>query len=130
LGSGGIVDIEFLVQYLQLRHGRTRPRLRTPNTLEALRTLAADGLISASDATELEASYLFLRRVENRLRILSDRAIDALPSSPEKINNLAKRMGYQDRGGGEAGQDLLSNLESHRRRVRKLLQLVFERESH
>jgi glutamine synthetase adenylyltransferase len=71
-----------------------------------------------------------MRRVENRLRILSDQAIDALPSSPEKINNLAKRMGYRDRGGGEAGQDLLSDLESHRKRVRETYLLIFDRESH
>ena len=68
--------------------------------------------------------------MENRLRILSDQPIDALPKSPEKINNLAKRMGYPDDGGGGAGRKLLSDLERHRDRVRNLFHLWFTREAH
>ncbi len=129
LGVGGVADIEFIAQMLQLRYGGKIEALRTPRTLQALEALGVQGLLPTVEANLLKDSYLFLRRVENRLRILSDQAIDALPSSPEKINNLAKRMGYLDRGGGEAGQDLLSDLETHRKRVRGLFQLIFDRES-
>ena len=97
---GGIVDIEFVVQMLQLRHGQQVEALKAPNTLKALDALRAHGLLSPPEADILKESYLFMRRVENRLRILSDQAIDALPSSPEKINNLARRLGYPDPGGG------------------------------
>jgi glutamate-ammonia-ligase adenylyltransferase len=130
LGVGGVADIEFIAQMLQLRYGGKIEALRTPRTLQALEALGIHGLLSSAEANLLRDSYLFMRRVENRLRILSDQAIDVLPSSPEKINNLAKRMGYQDRGEGEAGQDLISHLESHRKRVRESYLLIFERESH
>ncbi|MFH0872330.1 MAG: bifunctional [glutamate--ammonia ligase]-adenylyl-L-tyrosine phosphorylase/[glutamate--ammonia-ligase] adenylyltransferase [bacterium] len=129
LGVGGIADIEFIVQMLQLHHGQKIEALRTPHTLKALEKLPAHGLLSAAEAEALKDSYLFMRRVENRLRILSDQPIDALPSSPEKINNLAKRMGYIDQGGGEAGRQLLFDLQAHQSKVRELFRLIFARES-
>ncbi len=129
LGVGGIVDIEFVVQMLQLRHGQQVEALKAPNTLKALDALRAHGLLSPPEADILKESYLFMRRVENRLRILSDQAIDALPSSPEKVNNLARRLGYPDPGGGEAGKSLLFELESRRSEVRRLFGIIFARES-
>ncbi len=67
-GYGGLVDIEFLTQFLQLRHGKNHPSLQTPNTLEALRALARENILSEPLAEELKASYLFLRRLQTRLR--------------------------------------------------------------
>jgi glutamate-ammonia-ligase adenylyltransferase len=125
LGSGGIVDIEFLVQYLQLRHGRTRPGLRTPNTLEALRTLSAEGLLSAAEATALEESYRFLRRVENRLRIVADLSVNTLPAAPAKQEKLAKRMGYRPRPEVAARQQFLDDYGAQTARVRAIYNRVF-----
>jgi glutamate-ammonia-ligase adenylyltransferase len=125
LGSGGIVDIEFLVQYLQLRHGRTRPGLRTPNTLEALRTLSAEGLLPAAEATALEESYRFLRRVENRLRIVADLSVNTLPAAPAKQEKLAKRMGYRPRPEVAAREQFLDDYAAQTARVRAIYNRVF-----
>jgi glutamate-ammonia-ligase adenylyltransferase len=126
LGSGGIADIEFLVQYLQLRHGREHPCLRTPGTLEALRTLAGEGLLPAGEATTLEASYRFLRRVENRLRIVADLSVNTLPAAPAKLEKLAKRMGYQPLGSGSARDGFLEDYAAHTGRVRGIYTQVLE----
>jgi glutamate-ammonia-ligase adenylyltransferase len=125
LGSGGIVDIEFLVQYLQLRHGRSRPNLRTPNTLEALRVLAADGLLGSGEATVLEESYRFLRRVENRLRIVADLGVNTLPAAPGKLEKLAKRMGYRPRPEAGAREQFLEDYRAQTVRVRGIYNRIF-----
>jgi len=125
VGAGGIVDIEFLVQYLQLRHGREVRGLRTPNTLEALRQAAEGGLLPSGDAADLADSYRFLRRVENRLRIVADLSVSTLPASPARLEKLAKRMGYRaqaDRPGREA---FLGDYAAHTGRVRAIYATVF-----
>ncbi len=127
LGSGGIVDIEFLAQYLQLRHGRTHRALRTPSTLEALRVLAAEGMLSDTEAAVLEESYRFLRRVENRLRIVADLSVNTLPAAPAKLEKLAKRMGYRPREECAAREQFLEDYAAHTRRVRAIYNRVFER---
>src|SRR5207253_869813 len=61
-GHGGLVDVEFATQYLQLRHGQTKPSVRTTNTLEGLEALQAEGCIDPKDASTLRAGYLFHRK--------------------------------------------------------------------
>lgn len=126
LGSGGIVDIEFLVQYLQLRHGRTHPDLRTTGTLKALRVLAGEGLLLPEDAAVLEESYRFLRRVENRLRIVADLSVNTLPAAPGKLEKLAKRMGYRPQGEASARDRFLADYTEHTGRVRAIYDGVFQ----
>src|SRR6266478_363461 len=70
IGTGGIRDIEFTVQFLQLQRGGFEPRVRTPNTLEALFRLSQTGVIPRSAAEELSEDYQFLRNVEHRLQLL------------------------------------------------------------
>ena len=125
LGSGGIVDIEFVVQYLQLRHSRTRSSLRTVNTLDALRVLAAEGLLGSGDARILEESYRFLRRVENRLRIVADLSVNTLPAAPAKMEKLAKRMGYRPGDAHSARDQFLQDYAVHTGRVRGIYNQVF-----
>jgi glutamate-ammonia-ligase adenylyltransferase len=127
LGSGGIVDIEFVVQYLQLRHGREHPALRTPNTLEALQALGVAGLLPADEAAALEESYRFLRRVENRLRIVADLSVNTLPNAPAKLEKLAKRMGYRPQPEAAAREQFLGDYTVHTGRVRSIYQRVFAR---
>lgn len=122
LGSGGIADIEFLVQYLQLRHGRTHPSLRMPSTLEALRSLVAERLLPPGEAVTLEESYRFLRRVENRLRIVADLSVNTLPAAPAKLEKLAKRLGYQPQANGTARDRFLEDFAAHTSRVRTIYQ--------
>ncbi|MGC1454804.1 MAG: bifunctional [glutamate--ammonia ligase]-adenylyl-L-tyrosine phosphorylase/[glutamate--ammonia-ligase] adenylyltransferase, partial [Nitrospirota bacterium] len=73
-GAGGLVDIEFLVQYLQLLHGRHHKRVRIPGTYNALRALKRDGFLDENTFATLVRAYLFMRRLENRLRIVSNQA--------------------------------------------------------
>jgi glutamate-ammonia-ligase adenylyltransferase len=88
-GPGGIVDIEFLVQMLQLKHARRNVRVRTPNTLAALAALGTAGVLSADDAEFLAGSYRFLRTVEGRLRLMDSTARDRLPEDPTELAKLA-----------------------------------------
>ena len=81
LGRGGIRDIEFAVQLLQLVHGRDDATLRAPATLAALEALAAGGYVARPDADGLADAYRFLRAVEHRLQLVEDRQVHALPSS-------------------------------------------------
>ena len=125
LGSGGILEIEFLVQYLQLRHGRTTPALRTPSTLLALGALGHSGVLPPPDAAALEAAYRFLRRVETRLRIVADLSVNTLPSVPAKLEKLAKRMGYAPEPGGSARERFLADYAARTGAVREIFQRVF-----
>ena len=124
VGAGGIVDIEFLVQYLQLMHGREIRGLRTPNTLEALRQAAEHGLLPPEAAADLADSYRFLRRVENRLRIVADLSVSTLPASPAKLEKLAKRMGYRAEGDRPGREAFLGDYAAHTGRVRAIYNTV------
>ena len=102
-GPGGVVDVEFLMQMFQLKYGRERPALRTPNTWEALDALHAAGLLSAEEHAALQTGYDFLRRVQSRLRIVHNRSLDELPEGPEEVDKLARRLGYET-GAGISGR--------------------------
>jgi [glutamine synthetase] adenylyltransferase / [glutamine synthetase]-adenylyl-L-tyrosine phosphorylase len=116
-GTGGLVDIEFLVQYLQLRHGRKHAWVRVPGTINALRALRKEGILSPDDHRLLCDAYLFLRRLESRLRIVANQSTSFLSRDPDKLTALAKRMGYADYG-GSAGQKLITEYERTSREVR------------
>ncbi|RMH34111.1 MAG: hypothetical protein D6690_11360 [Nitrospirae bacterium] len=93
---GGLIDIEYTVQYLQLMHGWRIPALRTPNTLEALTALRQQHLLSEDEATALEDDYLFFRQLIDALRMVRGNAQDlVLPSSgSEAMIFLARRLGF------------------------------------
>jgi glutamate-ammonia-ligase adenylyltransferase len=118
-GAGGLVDIEFLVQYLQLLHGKRHHRVRVPGTLNALRALKRQRLIDDATFRTLMAAYLFMRQLESRMRIVSNQATSELNRDPEKIKPLALRMGYLD-DGASAGQKLLDEYETLSRQVRSI----------
>ena len=96
LGQGGIREIEFLAQTLQLVWGGRDPRLRVPATLEALRLLARAGHLARRAAAELAGAYRFLRRVEHRLQMVADRQTHSLPARPEQLAAFAVFMGFTD----------------------------------
>lgn len=96
-GRGGIVDVEFLAQYMQLKHGAKRPELRTVNTLQTLQALADAGLLEKTEAQLLKSGYKFLRRLENRLRLVHDQSINELSADPTYLRKLARRLGYPER---------------------------------
>ncbi len=96
LGEGGIREIEFLVQTLQLVWGGRDPELRTPTTLGALALLARSGRLSRGAASELEEAYRFLRQVEHRLQMVADRQTHELPEKPAELARIATFLGYSD----------------------------------
>ncbi|MBI4775445.1 MAG: glutamate-ammonia-ligase adenylyltransferase [Deltaproteobacteria bacterium] len=91
-GLGGLRDIEFLVQGLQLIYASDHPELLGGNSLTALDALCERGLLPQDVASQLREDYLFLRRVEHCLQIMEDRQIHAVPQRPEELTALAKRM--------------------------------------
>ncbi|MDT8440151.1 MAG: bifunctional [glutamate--ammonia ligase]-adenylyl-L-tyrosine phosphorylase/[glutamate--ammonia-ligase] adenylyltransferase [Desulfuromonadales bacterium] len=118
-GRGGMVDVEFLVQYLQLCHGRTIPALRCRNTLAALDALLENGLLPATDHAVLANGYRFLRRLENKLRLVHDQSISELSGSPEELAKLARRLGYPDRP-RPAAEALRSEYETNTQQIRSV----------
>ncbi len=98
-GYGGLVDIEFAVQTLQLVHGEESPSVRVQNTPLAIERLHDIGVLTAEQCAGLSEAYLFLRRVENALRIVHDRALDALPKNRTELAQLARRLGYEETEG-------------------------------
>src|SRR5262249_40569935 len=112
----------FLVQAFQLKYGKTKPALRTPNTAEALEALRAAGLLSADEHAALRAGYDFLRLVQSRLRIVPNHALDELPDTPGEVEKPAGRLGF---GTGERFE---AELERHTRQTRELFLRLLERE--
>jgi len=95
-GHGGIRDVEFVIQFLQLLNGAGVPRLQTGNTLDAIAQLGAIGCLTDQERTLLEENYAFLRKIEHRLQIMFDLQTHLLPEVPEEMRKLALRMGYAD----------------------------------
>ncbi len=121
-GGGGLVDVEFVVQVLQLRHAAGRPELQVPNTRAALHALHAAGLLSPEEHADLQTGYDLLRLAESRLRGVTNRASDELPDDPIGLMKLARRLGY------DSAEPFLTDLGEHERRVRAAFDAVCERE--
>ena len=97
-GPGGIVDIEFLVQMLQLKHGHDTKAIRTPNTLKGLRALSKAGLLPDEDARFLTDSYRFLRILEGRLRLMNLTEQSRLPDDPTELTKLSHLLRWPSGG--------------------------------
>jgi glutamate-ammonia-ligase adenylyltransferase len=95
-GRGGIRDIEFVIQFLQLLNGGDLPEIRTGNTLQAIARLEEAGCLTSEERTVLEQNYQLLRKLEHRLQIMFDLQTHMLPDSDEELRKLAIRMGYAD----------------------------------
>jgi [glutamine synthetase] adenylyltransferase / [glutamine synthetase]-adenylyl-L-tyrosine phosphorylase len=104
-GHGGLLDVEFATQYLQLLHGGRLRGVRQPNTLRALEALQAEGVLAPEVGRTLRTGYLFHRRVENRLRLVHGRALTRLPTSGPALSLLARRLGH---GGTDPGGAFLA----------------------
>src|SRR5260370_21740314 len=125
-GYGGLVDIEFAVQYLQLVFGGRFSSVRTSNTLKALSGLQAEFCIDPKDAEVLREGYIFHRRLENRLRLVQGRTIARLPTSGRPLALLARRLGYR---GPSAATSFLTDYQRHSVNVRLAYQRSLRREA-
>jgi [glutamine synthetase] adenylyltransferase / [glutamine synthetase]-adenylyl-L-tyrosine phosphorylase len=124
-GRGGIRDIEFAVQLLQLVHGRHDTSARSPTTLNALSQLAAGGYIEREDAAQLDDAYRFLRTVEHRLQLQDEQQTHTLPADVAARTRLARVLGYRDRG-DETALDLFeSAYGGYQNRVRSIHERLF-----
>lgn len=94
-GAGGIRDVEFSVQLLQLVHGRHDPDLRSPTTLDALNELSSAAYIDHQDAFVLSGCYRFLRTVEHRLQLVDEQQVHAVPKDDAERERLARVLGYR-----------------------------------
>ncbi|MCB0993576.1 MAG: hypothetical protein KDB21_00695, partial [Acidimicrobiales bacterium] len=124
---GGIRDVEFSVQLLELVHGRHDPTLRTPNTLEGLEQLARAGLVDRNDADHLDVAYRYLRTVEHRLQLRDERQTHELPNDASDLTWLARVLGLRDRGGESASEQFLVTHRRHLASVREIHERLFYR---
>src|SRR5512139_1386549 len=94
LGAGGIRELEFVVQILQLIHGGHDDTVRVRGTMAALAALERGGMIAGDEAAGLRAAYEFLRNVEHAVQVVEQRQTQKLPEKPEDLRWLARRLGY------------------------------------
>ena len=119
LGFGGIADIEFAMQILQLMHGKKNPRLRKTNTMSALDIFVAQGMIDQSKADKAKENYLFLRRLECALRIIRETPTNNLPKEVRDLAQLARLMSYTGNDEDKLANALLKDYEKHTVQMRE-----------
>jgi glutamate-ammonia-ligase adenylyltransferase len=127
LGPGGIRDVEFTVQLLQIVHGRADRSLRETGTMPTLAALAANGYVDDEDAAELGRTYWSLRRVEHALQLANERRTHTVPPDAAAQDRLARSLGYRGRGDESAGAQMMSELARAQARVRDLHARIFYR---
>jgi len=118
-GLGGIREIEFIGQAFQLLRGGREPELQIREILLVLQQLKENKLLPAEDVVQLETSYLFLRKLENRLQMYRDEQEHSVPSDPELCLRIALSMGYSE------FDELQALLETHRSKVNELFSTLF-----
>jgi [glutamine synthetase] adenylyltransferase / [glutamine synthetase]-adenylyl-L-tyrosine phosphorylase len=121
LGPGGLLDVEWTVQYLQQRYGAAHPMLQSTNTMSALDGAQDDAVLDHRDAAWLRDGYYFLSRVRNRLYLLRHRDVDVLPVSAGDLNRLAHSLGFGPSGRQAFEEEHLR----HTRHVRRVAERVF-----
>lgn len=123
LGSGGLRDVEFAVQLLQLVHGRVDESVRSPTTLTALAELIAGGYVARRDGSLLEDAYYFLRTLEHRIQLYELRRSHIVPDDPEDLRRIGRSMGFRV----EPVDNLVKEWQAHRRVVSRLHEKLFYR---
>lgn len=120
-GRGGIRDVEFVIQFLQLLNGGATPEVRTGNTLEAIARLEQAGCLTHQERMLLEDNYSFLRKLEHRLQIMFDLQTHLLPDERSELAKLAVRMGYGSTPHKSALVAFTSDYQHRTRENRKIL---------
>ncbi|MEU5087839.1 bifunctional [glutamine synthetase] adenylyltransferase/[glutamine synthetase]-adenylyl-L-tyrosine phosphorylase [Streptomyces sp. NPDC021356] len=123
LGPGGLRDVEFAVQLLQLVHGRADASLRSGTTLDALQALAAGGYVGRADAGRLDEAYRFLRFMEHRIQLYRLRRTHLLPEDDAGLRRLGRSLGLR----ADPVADLTREWKRHTGVVRRLHEKIFYR---
>jgi glutamate-ammonia-ligase adenylyltransferase len=121
LGPGGLADVEWVAQLLQLRHAAAVPALRTTRTLAALQAAADARLVDPTDARTLTAAWLLASRIRDAVMLVRGRASDTLPSSPAELAVVARILGYPPDG----AQDLMQDWRRAGRQARAVMERLF-----
>ncbi len=121
LGPGGLADVEWVAQLLQLRHAWTVPELRTTQTTAALAAASKAGLIAPADAETLVAAWLLASRVRDAVMLARGRGSDTLPTSPAELAVVARILGYPPDG----AQDLDQDWRRSARQARAVMERLF-----
>ena len=123
LGVGGLRDVEFAVQLLQLVHGRADDKIRLPTTLSALSTLTEGGYVGRDDGEALHTAYAFLRQLEHRIQLHRLRRTQLVPADDAALRRLGRSLGFTK----EPDKRLVRTWQHHRREVSRLHQKLFYR---
>jgi len=123
LGAGGLRDVEFAVQLLQLVHGRADESIRPPTTLSALTRLTEGGYVGREDGEALHRAYAFLRQLEHRIQLHRLQRTHVVPSDAASLRRLGRSLGFFK----ESEKRLEKTWEEHRREVSRLHQKIFYR---
>ncbi len=123
LGSGGLRDVEFAVQLLQMVHGRTDEELRPPTTLSALARLTEGGYVGRDDGRALHDAYAFLRMLEHRIQLYQLRRTHVVPEDEASLRRLGRSLGYTK----DPVHELDKQWHFHQREVRRLHEKLFYR---
>ncbi|MEU7697739.1 bifunctional [glutamine synthetase] adenylyltransferase/[glutamine synthetase]-adenylyl-L-tyrosine phosphorylase [Streptomyces sp. NPDC015492] len=121
LGRGGLSDVEWTVQLLQMRHGWAEPGLRTTRTREALRAAHAAGLIPTEEAQTLDEAWVLATRVRNAVMLVRGRPGDTFPSDPRELAAVGRYLGYE---AGHVGE-MVDDYRRITRRARAVVEELF-----
>jgi glutamate-ammonia-ligase adenylyltransferase len=121
MGPGGVADIEFAIQIIQLQHGHAHPELRSTGTVDAIEAAAKIDLLDHDDARRLADAYRFMARLRNRLFFMVGRPVDALPTKPEDLEALGISMGYLSQPRQEIEEEYLRVTRRARRITEPLI---------
>jgi glutamate-ammonia-ligase adenylyltransferase len=126
--AGGIIDVEYAVQYLQLINGAEHPEIRLSNTLDALAGLRRLQIVREADYSTLHKGYLFLRNLIDGLRIVRGDATDlVLPAeTSDEFKSLARRLGYLERDRERGAARLAEDIRGWMRKVHEYFVMRFD----
>ncbi len=125
LGEGGIREIEFFVQILQLLYGGKHPELRIASTLKTIDQLEKLNLVKPQESLQLKDAYLFLRKVEHRLQLVHESQTHLIPPGKEEQQQLARRLGYFGHDREESRERFLEDLSRYTTMVKTIFQSLF-----
>ncbi|MFY0405645.1 bifunctional [glutamine synthetase] adenylyltransferase/[glutamine synthetase]-adenylyl-L-tyrosine phosphorylase [Solicola sp. PLA-1-18] len=123
LGPGGLRDVEFAVQLLQLVHGRADDRIRAANTMAALDALTEHGYVGRQDGARMREAYDFLRTLEHRIQLTHLRRTHLVPDDPDELRRLGRSMGFR----GDPGENLVKEWRANGREVGRLHHKLYYR---
>jgi glutamate-ammonia-ligase adenylyltransferase len=121
LGRGGLADVEWVAQLIQLRNAGAVPALRTTRTLDALRAAAGEGLLDPADETVLAEAWLFASRIRDAIMLVRGRAADSIPGDVKERGMIARALGYAPDG----SEDFIDDYRRVTRRARAVAERVF-----